>query len=316
MKDKNMRDIYCDTLIELAEQDKNIVVLDADLMGANGLGPFKVAFPKNFYNTGVAEANMVGIASGLSAGGMNPFASSFACFSARRAFDQFFVSSNYAKIKVNLTGTDPGISAAYNGGTHMTFEDLGIMRNVPNLVIYEPADIVSLHALVKEAAYTSKSTYLRLHRKGINRLYNESETFTLGKGKVLRDGSDLTIIATGFIMVQEALKAAELLAETGVSAAVVDMHTIQPLDEDLVLQCARKTGAILTCENHQVATGLGSAVSGFLSENYPTPVLRHGIRDEFGEVGNLSYLQERFEFTSEKIAAKAIQVMQLKTVGV
>ncbi len=305
MPDKDMRDVYCETLMELARENRDIVALDADLMGADGLTAFFREFPEQSINTGVAEANMIGIASGLSSMGKIPFANTFACFASRRIYDQFFISSNYSGLNVNLTGTDPGISCQYNGGTHMTFEDFGIMRNTPNLIIYEPSDIISLKALVRQAAASPNCTYLRLHRKDSNRIYNDGETFELGKGKVLRYGTDLTIIATGFILVPEALKAAGLLAEKGINAAVIDMHTVKPIDEDLVLEYAKKTGAILTCENHQAATGMGSAVATFLAANYPVKVVTHGIKEEFGEVGALPYLKERFGFTAEAIAELA-----------
>lgn len=305
MSDLNMRDTYCAALMDLAKDNRDIIILDADLAGANGTAKFQKDFPEQFLNVGVAEANMVGIASGLSAMGKIPFAATFACFASRRVYDQFFISSNYAGLNVNITGTDPGISSQYNGGTHMTFEDIGIMRNTPDVIIYEPSDIVSLDALVRQAAASPNCTYLRLHRKDTNRIYKESEKFELGKGKVLRDGKDLTIIATGFILVPEALKAAEILEKKGIDAAVIDMHTIKPLDEELVLKYAKKTGAVLTCENHQVDTGMGSAVAKFLAENHPTKMKVHGIYGEFGEVGKLPYLKERFGFTAEAIAAKA-----------
>ncbi len=305
MPDKDMRDVYCETLIEIAGENPDLVVLDADLMGADGLPAFFKKYPERAINVGVAEANMIGIASGLSAAGKIPFASTFACFAGRRVYDQFFISSNYAGLNVNLTGSDPGITSQLNGGTHMTFEDIGIMRNTPNLVIYEPCDAVSLKALVKLAAASPNCTYLRLHRKSADRIYNDNEKFELGRGKVLRDGSDLTIIAVGAVLVSESLKAAELLKAKGISAAVIDMHTIKPIDKELVLEYAVKTGAVLTCENHQAATGMGSAVATFLAAEHPVRVLTHGVHEEFGEVGKLPYLKERYGFTAEAIAGLA-----------
>jgi transketolase len=312
MPDKNMRDIYCEALMEAAGENKEIVVLDADLMGANGLTPFKNAFPDRFINVGVAEANMIGIASGLSAMGKIPFASTFACFASRRVYDQFFISSNYARLKVNLTGSDPGITVKYNGGTHMTFEDIGIMRNTPDLVIYEPADIVSLKELVKQAVTLPNSTYMRLHRKDTNRIYAESESFEFGKGKVLKDGKDVTIIAVGFIMVPEAQEAAGILEKEGIDAAVIDMVTIKPFDKEMVLKYVQKTGALVVCENHQSDTGLGGAISFYLSEQYPTPMRTVGIRGDFGEVGDLAYLKERFGLNAETIAEKTRDILKLK----
>jgi len=312
MPDRNMRDVYCEALMEAAEENRELVVLDADLMGANGLTPFKETFPDRFINVGVAEANMIGIAAGLSAMGKIPFASTFACFASRRVYDQFFISSNYARLKVNLTGSDPGITVTYNGGTHMTFEDIGIMRNTPELVIYEPADIVSLKSLVKQSVTLPNSTYMRLHRKDTNRLYDESDSFSFGKGKVLRDGKDIAILAVGFVMVPEALAAADILAEEGISAAVIDMFSIKPFDEELVLHYARSAGGIVVCENHQSETGLGGAVTFFLARHCPATVRTVGINGEFGEVGDLAFLKERFNLTAEHIAGTAKECLEAK----
>lgn len=312
-----MRAVYGDQLIRLAEEDERIVVLDADLMRANGTVPFKERFPERTFDVGVAEANMVGVAAGLSATGLIPFPATFTCFAARRTFDQFFISAAYARRNVKLTGTDPGVSAAFNGGTHMSFEDIGLMRTIPDVLICEPADPVSLRALLPQIAFRYGSSYLRLHRKAITAIYDASEEFELGKGKVIVDGEDVTIIATGAILVAEALGAAERLEERGISAAVIDMHTIKPIDEALVVEYARKTGAILTCENHQVRNGLGSAVAEVLVENEPVPMHRIGILDKFGEVGTQEYLQERFGLTADTIAAKADELLRRKSsVGV
>ncbi len=305
MNQKEMRAVYAQTLIELAEKDDRIVLLEADLMKASGTGVFSKAFPERTFNMGVAEANMVGVAAGLSAGGKIPFADTFGCFASRRTYDQFFISANYAKLKVRLVGTDPGISSAFNGGTHMPFEDSGIMRNIPKLVVFEPSDPVSLAKLVAESAYYEGNTYMRLHRKPAPVLYDESEDFELGKGKVLKDGSDITIMANGVILVNEALKAWQILKDQGISAAIIDMHTIKPIDSGLVIEYAKKSGAIITCENHQVINGLGSAVAEVLSEKYPTLLKRIGIEDEFGEVGTQEYLQERFKLTAGHIVEEA-----------
>jgi len=305
MNQLEMRAVYAQTLIELAEKDERIVVLEADLMKASGTTVFKNKFPERAFNMGVAEANMVGVAAGLSAGGKIPFADTFACFAARRAYDQFFISGNYARLNVKLVGTDPGISSEYNGGTHMPFEDMGIMRNIPKLVVFEPSDPVSLKKLVKESAYHQGCTYMRLHRKPVAVIYPEDEEFELGKGKVLKDGTDVTLIATGAIMVAEALKAWETLREEGISAAVIDMHTIKPVDKELILAYARKTGGIVTCENHQQINGLGSAVAETLVENYPILMNRIGVQDEFGEVGKTDYLLERYQLSAGYIAAAA-----------
>ena len=299
-----MRAIYAQTLIELAEKDERIILLEADLMKASGTGVFKNRFPERTFNMGVAEANMVGVAAGLSAGGKIPFADTFGCFAARRTYDQFFISANYARLNVKLVGTDPGIAATYNGGTHMPFEDLGIMRNIPGLIVFEPCDPVSLKKLVQESACHPGCTYMRLFRMSADTIYPENESFELGKGKVLMDGTDVTIIATGVIMVNEALKAAELLKSKGISVAVIDMHTIKPVDKELIVRYAQKTGFIITCENHQIINGLGSAVAEALVENCPCRMKRIGVEDEFGEVGTQEYLQERFKLTAGHIVDK------------
>ncbi len=305
MADKQMREVYTDTLIALAEEDPQIVVMEADLMRATATNPFLARFPERTFNVGVAEANMVGVAAGLSATGKIPFAATFACFAARRTYDQFFISANYAQLNVKLVGTDPGVTAAFNGGTHMPFEDLGLMRNVPKLIVVEPSDPVSLAALIPQVAYHEGCVYVRLHRRLLPALHAEGTEFELGKGVVMRDGEDVTLIAIGGVMVGEALKAADALAEDGISAAVIDMHTLKPLDADLVLEYAKKTGAIVTCENHQIFNGLGSAVAEVLAESYPTRMKRVGVQDEFGEVGTEDYLKERFGLTADVIVDKA-----------
>lgn len=309
LEPKEMRVVYAETLVRLAEVNPDVVILEADLMKASATGIFQKRFPDRAFNVGVAEANMLGIAAGLSASGKIPFAASFTCFSSRRAYDQFFISCNYSGLNVKLVGTDPGIAAEYNGGTHMCFEDLGLMRNVPGLVVFEPCDPPSVAALVERAAAHKGCTYLRLHRKPIRPIYRDGESFELGKGKVIRDGGDVTLIAVGAIMVPEAIAAADLLKADGVSAAVIDMHTIKPIDRELVVAFARKTRGFVTCENHQVVNGLGSAVAEVLCEACPRPLRRVGIRDEFGEVGTLDYLKGRYRLTAATIAEEARVVM-------
>ena len=310
MADKEMRAVYCETLIRMAAQDKRIMILESDLMRASGTFPFKAAYPDRAINVGVAEANMVGIAAGLSATGKIPFATTFACFASRRAFDQFFLSANYAQLNVKLVGTDPGITAAFNGGTHMPFEDVGVMRLIPGLSILEPSDSVSLEKLIEASAAHSGCTYMRLPRKPAPTLYEPGESFSLGKGKVLREGKDITIIALGVILVNEAIKAAKILEEQGVSAAIIDILSVKPLDRDLILSYASKTGRIVTAENHQVSGGLGGAVAELLSRERPTPIAMVGIHDEFGEVGTQDWLQERFKLTAAEIARQAQELMK------
>jgi transketolase len=305
-----MRDTYCDTLIELAQENEAIVVLNADLSGAVGTKRFEQCFPSRAFNVGVAEANMISIAAGLSAKGKIPFASTFAVFATRRAFDQFFVSGNYARLNIKLVGSDPGITANYNGGTHMALEDIGMMRSVPGIIVFEPSDNVSLRALVRRSAEHQGCTYMRLHRREGNCFYADNEEFRLGRGKVIRNGSDVALLATGFIMVPQALKAAEMLQKHGVSATVVDMHTIKPLDTELILNTSKEIDSFVTCENHQIIGGLGSAVSEVLAEAGVARLLRIGIRDEFGEVGNDEYLMTRFGLSADRICDDTIKFLR------
>ena len=306
-----MRAVYTQTLMELAEKNYQVVLLEADLMRATGTKPFMDKFPERTFNVGVAEANMVGVAAGLSSTGKIPWANTFASFAARRTYDQFFISANYARLNVKLVGSDPGITALYNGGTHMPFEDAGPMRNIPDLTVFEPCDPVSLKKLVEQASEMYGCVYMRLHRRVAPVIHDEDADIQLGKGYVLRDGSDAAIFATGVVMVGEALKAAEVLEMKGISAAVIDMHTIKPLDTELVLSYAQKVKAIVTCENHQVLNGLGSAVSEYLSEVHPTFVRRVGVLDEFGEVGDLEYLMNRYGMTADNIVKQTEEVLKL-----
>lgn len=307
---EELRAVYTRTLTELAEKNKNIVVLEADLMRATGTGSFAKAFPERAINVGVAEANLVGVAAGLSAEGKVPFAATFACFASRRAFDQFFLSANYARLNVKLVGTDPGVTAAFNGGTHMPFEDLGLMRMIPGLRIVEPSDPVSLAAYVRLAAATEGCVYLRLQRKAAPPLYAPGESFAWGKAKVLRDqaksGEDLIIVALGALMVAESLKAAELLSAQGHHATVIDALCLKPLDRGLILERARRCPRLLTVENHQASGGLGSAVAEAVAEaGLSLRFERIGIKDEFGEVGTQDWLQERFGLNAAAIARRA-----------
>ena len=308
--EKEMRAVYCDTLIDLAKKDDRIMVVEADLMRASGTMPFKAAFPERAVDVGVAEANLVGVSAGLSNAGKIPFAATFGCFASRRAFDQFFISANYAGLNVKLTGTDPGIAAVFNGGTHMPFEDIGLMRMVPHLTIFEPCDPFELKALLTEAAGMYGCTYMRLHRKPVAPIYSENDTFKLGKGKVLYDGKDAAIFALGAILVPEAIKAREMLKKKGIDAAVIDMHTVKPLDEELVLKYAKKTGHIITAENHQVAGGLGAAIANYLSCTCPALMYMVGVHDEFGQVATQDYLQHYYKMTAEEITAQTEKLLK------
>ena len=310
-EDKEMRNAYCQTLMELAEKDERIVVLDADLMSSMGMKPFLKAYPERTFNVGIQEANMIGVAAGLSATGKIPFAHSFGPFASRRCFDQIFLSCGYSRLNVRITGSDPGVTASYNGGTHMPFEDIGIMRNIPDITILEPVDSVMLRDLIKQTANLYGVFYTRLLRKNAVKIYEEGSTFEIGKGVQLRDGKDVTIIATG-IMVDEALKAAEALEVDGISARVLNMFTLKPIDKEAIIKSAEETGAIVTAENHNVINGLGSAVAEVLVENRPVPMERVGVFDRFGEVGPESYLRERFNLTASDIMEKIKKVIARK----
>jgi transketolase len=307
----DMRNAFCDALLDLAAENEKIVLLDADLMGAMGTKPFLKKYPERTVDCGVQEANMIGIACGLAVQGKIPFAHTFAPFCTRRALDQIFLSGAYNKANVKIVGSDPGITAAYNGGTHMPFEDMGIMRGIPQMTVVEPTDIVMLKNLMPKIADIKGMVYMRLVRKEVIKVYEEGSDFEIGKAAVLSEGSDVTIIAGGYC-VAEALSASRLLRERGVSAGVIDMFTWKPLDEETVLKAAAATGAIVTAENHNIINGLGSAVSETLVKNRPVPLEMVGVQDEFGEVGPVSYLRERFGLTDRHIADAALKVLKRK----
>lgn len=308
---KMMRDAYIDKLIELARNDERIVILDADLMNSNGTLKFLNAFPERAFNIGVQESNMVGIAAGLAATNKIPFAHTFTAFMSRRALDQVYMSVAYARLNVKLVATDPGITAAYNGGTHMALQDFAVMLSIPTMYVIEPTDCVMMENLVEQITYTEAPFYIRLLRKFPTKIYEEGSKFKLGKGVLLLDGSDATIISSG-IMVEESLKAAEQLKNENINVRVIDMFTLKPIDKELIIESAKKTGAIVTAENHTVINGLGMSVSKIVSENYPVPMEMVGINDEFGEVGDVEYLKKRFNLTAQDIVQKVKKVISRK----
>lgn len=306
-----MRNVYCAALMDLAEKNENIIALDADLMAAMGMKPFADKFPERTINCGVQEANMYGVAAGLSATGKIPYAHTFATFCTRRACDQIFMSCAYAKLNVRIIGSDPGITASLNGGTHMPLEDMGIMRGIPSMTVIEPTDSTLLGDIVRQVADKYGMYYIRLVRKNAIKIYEEGSTFEIGKAIKVKDGSDVTVIAAG-LCVAEAIKAADMLKEKGISVRVMDMFTIKPLDKEAVICCAMETGAIVTAENHNVINGLGSAVAEVLGENFPVPMERIGSQDEFGEVGPVDYLKERYKMSAKYIAEKVEKVLTRK----
>jgi transketolase len=308
---KEIRAGYIDTIMTLGAQNKDIIVLEADLMSCTNTGGFKQSFPGQFINVGIAEANMVGIAAGLSVVGKIPFASSFGCFSSRRVHDQFFISANYARLNVKLIGTDPGVTAAMNGGTHMPFEDIALMQVIPNLIVVEPSDYYSCAALVKAAAEHYGCVYFRFPRKPVPVIYNKDETFSFGKSKLIREGKDVVFICLGNLLITEALKARETLAADGIDAGIIDLLSVKPLDTQLILETAGKVKAIITAENAQLDGGIGSTIAALLIENgFKGRFGRIGIQNEFGEVGTQDYLSKRFGLTSEKLAAKARELLK------
>lgn len=309
-----MAKAYVEYLDETLAKNPDLVHIDADL----GLSLFKFdllmlreKYPKQIIDVGIQEANAVGVACGLSATGIVPFVHSFAPFMARRACDQIFISGSYAKSNVKIIGSDPGVMAAFNGGTHMPFEDVAIMRAIPEMTILEPSDTVIAKECFKLAAQQEGMFYIRFTRKQAAQLYEEGSTFTVGKGNVVKEGNDVTIIASG-IMVEEGLRAVELLKADGISARLVDMFTIKPLDKELVLKCAEETGAIVTAENHNIMGGLGSAVAEVLAAEYPIPMEFVGVNDRFGQVGDVDFLKQEYGLTGEEIAAKAKKAISRK----
>lgn len=306
-----MREIYTNTLIELAEKDERIVLLDADLMKASKALPFKARFPERAIDVGVAEANMIGVAAGLAASGKIPFTHTFTPFATRRCFDQVTISVAYSKLGVKMMGSDPGVSAELNGGTHMSFEDVGLMRNLPGMTIFEPVDGNQLKQALPHIVNHVGPVYIRMFRKQAESIFDANYEFKWLKGDTLSDGKDITIIATG-IMVKEALTARDLLKEVGIEARVLNIHTVKPIDTELILTAAKETGAIVTVENHNIINGLGSAVAEVLVENYPVPMKRIGVRDHFGEVGMMPFLMDKFHMLPSDIVAACMEVYEKK----
>ena len=294
------RDSYGKALAELGAQHENLVVLDADLAGATKTAVFQKAFPDRFFDCGIAEANMVCMAAGLATTGLVPFASSFAMFAAGRAFEQIRNSVGYPHLNVKIGATHGGISVGEDGASHQCCEDFAVMRTIPGMVVMSPADDVEARAMVKAAYEYVGPVYIRFGRAAVPVVHEEGMHFEIGKGEVVREGSDIAIIANG-LMVYEAMKAGEALAEQGINALIVNMATIKPLDEELVLEAARKCGKVITCEEHSVIGGLGEAVCALLSEKLPTPVKRIGMNDEFGRSGPAAELLQHYGLCAENI---------------
>ena len=298
------RDSYGNALKALGAEFDNLVVLDADLAGATKTGTFKKAFPERHFDCGIAEANMICMAAGMSTAGLVPFASSFAMFAAGRAFEQVRNSIGYPHLNVKIGATHGGISVGEDGASHQCCEDFALMRSIPGMVVMSPADDVEAQAMVRAAYLYEGPVYMRFGRAAVPVIHEEGMKFEIGKGEVLKEGTDVAIIANG-LMVNEALVAAEELAKDGINAMVINMATIKPLDEELVIAAAKKCGKVITCEEHSVIGGLGEAVCAVLSEKCPTPVKRIGVNDEFGHSGPAAALLKQFGLCSENVVKVA-----------
>ena len=305
------REAYGAALAEFGAKYDKLVVLDADLAAATKTGAFKKAFPDRFFDCGIAEGNMMVVAAGLSTAGFIPFASSFAMFAAGRAFEQVRNAIGYPHLNVKIGATHAGISVGEDGATHQCLEDFATMRSIPGMVVMQPADAVEARAMVEAAIKYEGPCYMRFGRYAVPVLFDENYKFEMGKGVVMADGKDVTLVATG-LMVEQALAARELLAAEGISAKVINIHTIKPLDEELILAAAAETGAIVTCEEHNVIGGLGSAVCDCVCAAKPVPVIKVGVNDTFGRSGKVPPLMEMYGLTAANIAAKAKAAIALK----
>ena len=299
------RDSYGAALVELGQEHEDVIVFDADLAGSTKSGVFKKAFPNRHFNCGIAEGNMMAVAAGAAAMGLVPFASSFVMFAAGRAFEQVRNSIGYPHLNVKICASHGGLSVGEDGASHQCCEDFALMRSIPGMVVMCPADDVEARAMVKAAYAYQGPVYIRLGRSAVSVFHQEEGyTFQIGKGEALTQGSDVAVIATG-LMVERALAAGEALAKEGISARVINMPTIKPLDEELVLKAARECGRIVTCEEHSVIGGLGEAVCSFLSKVCPTPVSRVGVEDVFGCSGPADQVLELYGLTADHIAREA-----------
>ncbi|MEO2569285.1 transketolase family protein [Clostridium paraputrificum] len=306
------REAYGKALAVLANTNENVVVLDADLSKSTKTADFKAVAPERFFNMGIAEGNMMGVAAGLSTCGKIPFVSTFAMFAAGRAFEQIRNSICYPKLNVKVCATHAGLTVGEDGASHQAIEDISLMRSVPNMVVINPADDIETEAAIKAVAEMEGPCYVRLGRMAVSRVNDETNyNFVIGKGITLAEGNDVAIIGTG-IMVEAALEAKEELAKEGINARVINIHTIKPIDEELIIKAAKETGVIVTAEEHSIIGGLGSAVAEVVSEKCPVPVLRVGVKDTFGESGKPNELLEKYGLTSNNIVNKVKEVIKLK----
>lgn len=309
--EKELKQVYVDLLIEYAKKDERICIVESDLMRSGGTMPFSKIFPERTFEAGIAEANMMCIAAGLSYMGKIPFTHTFCVFASRRCLDQIEQSVAYSKQNVKMCGTDPGITTELNGGTHQALDDIGIMRGIPNMTIFEPVDANQLIQIFPQLLQKDGACYIRLFRQKADHIFEGSQNFELGKGVVLKEGKDVTIIATG-VEVKEALLAWELLKNKGIDAEIINIHTIKPLDCELIIKSTRKTGCVITAENGSVINGLGSAVAECIGEFNPVPIKRIGIPDRFGEIGHLDELKRVMGMSAKDIAEEAERLIERK----
>lgn len=297
-----LRQAICKELISLSKTNENITVLDSDLMSSSGLKEYRDSYPDRFYNCGIQEQNMIGVAGGLSSMGFKPFVHTFAAFASRRVLDQLYMLCGYANQNIYVLATDAGILNAANGATHMAVEDIAMMRAIPNATIIDFTDEVMVHALMPQILNLSGLVYMRVFRKTQNIIYSNQTEFKIGKANIIEDGTDVTIITSGALMVPEVLKATEALRSQNISCRVVDMFTVKPIDTDIILDSASKTKAIITVENHNVINGLGYAVGNALLENnINIPFKKLGVPDLIGETATIPFLLEKYNMNSESI---------------
>ncbi len=308
---KATREAYGQALKKLAASNPDIVVLDADLSGSTKTSEFQKVSPERFFNVGIAEQNLIGTAAGLSLAGKIPFASSFAMFAAGRAFEIVRNTVAYPALNVKIAATHAGLTVGEDGGSHQAIEDISLMRSIPGMTVISPADGREAEQAVLRAAEYIGPVYIRLGRMAVEDVYDDSYVFQWGKGVLLREGRDAAIIATG-LMVQEALKAHDILKEEGIDARVINIHTIKPIDKDIIISAAKETGAIVTAEEHSVIGGLGSAVLEVLSDTYPVPLKRVGILDTFGESGKPKDLLKKYKLTAEEIVKQVKDLLFIK----
>lgn len=308
------RKVLCNELSTLMKENEKIVILDADLSKPDGIHPLFLEFPNRCFQVGIAEANMAGLSAGLSAYGYIPVMVTFAPFATRRVFDQIAVSIAYAKQRVIIIGTDPGITAELNGGTHMSFEDVALMRSIPDMVVYDAVDDVQFSQAIRQLIETNKNVYIRVPRKLRPTVFDENYKYEYGKADIVKKGEDVTIAATG-IMVYEALEAAEILEKEGISVEVISVNTIKPLDEKTILESVIKTKCVITCENSNIRGGLYSAISELLCSNYPAICKPIGVHDEFGQVGKYSELLKAYNLTPVDIVKKVKETLKNKNKG-